>query len=41
MDTETCSEVEGSYNTHYLGTYKYTQMHLSLILPEFNRVHCL
>lgn len=40
MDTETCTKAEESYNTHYLGTYKHTQMQPSLIPPEFNRVHC-
>lgn len=37
--TETCAKVERSYNTHYLGTYKHTQMHPGLIPPEFSRVH--
>lgn len=40
MDTETSTEVKGSYNTQCLGTYKLSQMHPSLIHPGFKRVHC-
>lgn len=38
MDTETCTGVEGSYNTHHL-PYKHIQTHPSLIPPRFNQVH--